>query len=57
MIKNLISDGKNLGINISYKEQDKPRGLPDAFILGEKFIGKECCNDFRRQFFLRSRFI
>tara|TARA_B100000795_G_scaffold249174_1_gene216513 strand:- start:572 stop:1441 length:870 start_codon:yes stop_codon:yes gene_type:complete len=39
--KKLIPDGKNLGIKITYKEQDKPRGLPDAFILGEKFIGKE----------------
>jgi len=38
--KKIIPDGKNLGINISYKEQDSPRGLPDAFILGEKFIGK-----------------
>ena len=39
--KKLIPDGKNLGLNITYKEQDKPRGLPDAFILGEKFIGKD----------------
>ena len=39
--KKLIPNGKNLGINITYKEQDKPRGLPDAFILGERFIGKE----------------
>ena len=39
--KKIIPNGKNLGINIDYKEQDKPRGLPDAFILGEKFIGKE----------------
>ncbi len=38
--KKLIPNGKNLGINIEFKEQDKPRGLPDAFILGEKFIGK-----------------
>ena len=38
--KKLLPDGKNLGIKISYVEQDKPRGLPDAFILGEKFIGK-----------------
>ena len=37
--KKLLPNGKNLGIKISYKEQDKPRGLPDAFILGEKFIG------------------
>ena len=39
--KKIIPDGKSLGIKITYKEQDKPRGLPDAFILGEKFIGKE----------------
>ena len=39
--KKLIPDGKNLGLSITYKEQDKPRGLPDAFILGEKFIGKD----------------
>ena len=39
--KKIIPDGKNLGIKISYLEQDKPRGLPDAFVIGEKFIGKE----------------
>ena len=38
--KSVIPNGKNLGIKITYVEQDKPRGLPDAFILGEKFIGK-----------------
>ena len=36
--KKLLPNGNNLGMNISFKEQDKPRGLPDAFILGEKFI-------------------
>ena len=36
--KKLFTNKKNLGINIEFKEQDKPRGLPDAFILGEKFI-------------------
>ena len=36
----IIPNGKNLGINITYKEQDSPKGLPDAFILGEEFIGK-----------------
>jgi|TARA_B110000503_G_scaffold142796_1_gene241012 glucose-1-phosphate thymidylyltransferase len=36
--KKILPDGDNLGIKISYKEQDKPRGLPDAFIIGEKFI-------------------
>jgi glucose-1-phosphate thymidylyltransferase len=39
--KKLLPNGNNLGIKITYKEQDKPRGLPDAFVLGEKFIGKE----------------
>ena len=39
--KKLIPNGNNLGINITYKEQDKPSGLPDAFILGEKFIGSD----------------
>jgi len=38
--KKILPDGNNLGIKISYEEQDKPRGLPDAFVLGEKFIGK-----------------
>ena len=39
--KKLIPNGDNLGIKITYIEQDKPRGLPDAFVLGEKFIGKD----------------
>ena len=39
--KKLLGDGKNLGIKISYKEQEKPNGLPEAFILGENFIGKD----------------
>ena len=39
--KKLLNHGENLGIKISYLEQDKPRGLPDAFILGRKFIGKD----------------
>ena len=36
----LFQDGKRLGIKINYIEQERPKGLPDAFILGEKFIGK-----------------
>jgi glucose-1-phosphate thymidylyltransferase len=39
--KKIIPNGNNLGIKITYLEQDKPRGLPDAFVIGEKFIGKE----------------
>ena len=36
-----IGSTKDLGINIEFKEQSKPNGLPEAFILGEKFIGKD----------------
>ena len=39
--RKILPNGENLGIKITYKEQDKPRGLPDAFVIGEKFIGKE----------------
>ena len=39
--KKILPSGKNLGIKINYLEQDKPRGLPDAFVIGEKFIGKD----------------
>ncbi len=39
--KKIIPSGNYLGMKITYKEQNKPRGLPDAFILGEKFIAKK----------------
>ena len=39
--KNLLKDGSRFGIKINYVEQLKPKGLPDAFILGEKFIGRD----------------
>ena len=39
--RKLIPDGKKLGMKIEYIEQDKPRGLPDAFIIGKKFIKKD----------------
>ena len=38
LFKKILNDGRNLGIKISYKEQKKPNGLPEAFIIGEKFI-------------------
>ena len=34
----VLGDGSELGIKIIYEEQKKPRGLPDAFIIGENFI-------------------
>ena len=39
--KKILSNGKRFGIKIEYIEQIKPRGLPEAFILGNKFIGKD----------------
>ena len=39
--KKILPEKNNLGIKIQYKEQNKPRGLPDAFLIGEKFIGKD----------------
>lgn len=39
--KELLLDGSQLGINFEYAVQDKPRGLADAFIVGEKFIGDD----------------
>jgi len=38
--KKILPNGNNLGIKISYAEQKYPKGLPDAFIVGKSFIGK-----------------
>ena len=39
--KELLGDGSDFGINISYEIQDKPRGIVEAFIIGEKFIAND----------------
>lgn len=39
--KELLGDGSQIGLNLKYAVQDKPRGLADAFIVGEEFIGKD----------------
>ncbi|MFY8159982.1 MAG: sugar nucleotidyltransferase [Candidatus Kapaibacteriota bacterium] len=41
MYQMLLEDGSKLGIKIEYIVQEKPRGLADAFILGEDFIGED----------------
>lgn len=58
--KKLLGDGWRVGIHIEYKVQDKPRGLADAFILGEKFVGNDSVclvlgdNVFYGQFFTQT---
>ena len=39
--KKILPDGKNLGIKINYAEQKYPKGIPEAFMIGKKFIGKD----------------
>ncbi len=41
--QHLLGDGSKFGINLSYAIQPEPRGLTDAFIVGEEFIGDEAC--------------
>ena len=39
--KRLLSDGSQLGMNFTYEEQIQPKGIAEAFIIGEKFIGND----------------
>ena len=41
LYERLLGDGSRLGMSFAYKVQDTPRGLADAFILGEEFIGSD----------------
>jgi glucose-1-phosphate thymidylyltransferase len=41
VFKDLLGDGSDIGLNLEYQVQEKPRGLADAFIVGEDFIGDD----------------
>ena len=41
LFKKLLSDGKQLGINISYATQAQPNGIAESFVIGEKFINND----------------
>ncbi len=43
LFKDLFKDGSQLGLHFSYAGQEEPRGIAEAFIIGEKFIGGESC--------------
>lgn len=43
LFKNLLGDGSKLGIRLTYEIQPEPKGLAQAFTIGEKFIGKDNC--------------
>ena len=55
--KKILGNGSNFGIKIQYLRQEKPNGLPEAFIIGEKFINKQnVALILGDNFFLWSRF-
>ncbi len=41
--ENLLGDGAPMGVHLSYKVQPSPDGLAQAFLIGEDFIGDDCC--------------
>lgn len=43
LFENMLGDGKELGLNIQYAEQLEPKGISQAFLIGEKFINNSPC--------------
>lgn len=44
LIQNLLGDGKQFGVSFSYKVQEKPEGIAQAFLIGKNFIGNDSCS-------------
>jgi len=44
LFQKLLGDGSQVGLSIEYKIQDEPRGIAEAFIIGEQFIGDDSCS-------------
>ena len=43
VFEELLGNGNDFGLNISYAVQEKPNGLAEAFLIGEEFIGNDSC--------------
>ncbi len=43
LFENLLGDGSKIGLDLKYAEQSEPKGLADAFLIGDKFIGNDKC--------------
>ena len=53
--RQLLGDGTRMGIAMEYREQAKPEGIAQAFLIAESFIGTSGRPDLRRQHLLRRR--